>query len=109
VTISAELFFLIFCLINIGQLYALHVSVCSGVAFQPAHSIVSLYSYMPPVNFKHINTKILLPFGVYMYALSFKTVNFTYVVDIISEYEIIVLIQYVESVTEGLFPDIFIM
>jgi hypothetical protein len=32
----------IVCLINIGQLYALSVSVCSGVAFQPAHCIVSL-------------------------------------------------------------------
>jgi hypothetical protein len=31
-----------FWLINIGQSYALGVSVCSGVAFQPAHCIVSL-------------------------------------------------------------------
>jgi hypothetical protein len=32
----------IFCLINVGQSYVLSVSVCSGVAFQPAHCIVSL-------------------------------------------------------------------
>jgi hypothetical protein len=36
------LFSSVFCLINIGQSYALSVSVCSGVAFQPAHCIVSL-------------------------------------------------------------------
>jgi hypothetical protein len=36
------LFPLIFSLINIGQSYVLSVSVCSGVAFQPAHCIVSL-------------------------------------------------------------------
>jgi hypothetical protein len=32
----------LFCLINIGQSYVLTVSVCAGVAFQPAHCIVSL-------------------------------------------------------------------
>jgi hypothetical protein len=32
----------VFCLINIRQPYVLSVSVCSGVAFQPAHFIVSL-------------------------------------------------------------------
>jgi hypothetical protein len=31
-----------FCLISIRQPYALSVSVCSGVAFQPAHCTVSL-------------------------------------------------------------------
>jgi hypothetical protein len=31
------LFSSIFCLINIGQLYVLSVSVCSGVAFQPVY------------------------------------------------------------------------
>jgi hypothetical protein len=36
------LFFFDFCLVNIGQLYVLSVSACSGVAFQPAHSTVSL-------------------------------------------------------------------
>jgi hypothetical protein len=35
-------FLLFFCLINIGQLYVLSVSVCSGVVFQPAHCTVSL-------------------------------------------------------------------
>jgi hypothetical protein len=35
-------FFNFFCLINIGQSYALHVSVCSGIALQPAHCIVLL-------------------------------------------------------------------
>jgi predicted cation transporter len=41
---STESFFsdLFFCLINIGQSYIFSVSVCSGVAFQPAHCIVSL-------------------------------------------------------------------
>jgi hypothetical protein len=34
-------FSLIVCLINIGQSYDLTVSVCSGVAFQPAHCNVS--------------------------------------------------------------------
>jgi hypothetical protein len=32
----------IFCLINIGQSYAFSMSLCSGVACQPAHCIVSL-------------------------------------------------------------------
>jgi hypothetical protein len=36
------LFSSIFCLINVGLLYVLNVSVCSGVAFQPARCIVSL-------------------------------------------------------------------
>jgi hypothetical protein len=36
------LFSLIFCLIDIVQSYVLSVSVCSGVAFQPAHCIVLL-------------------------------------------------------------------
>jgi hypothetical protein len=36
------LFSSIFCFINIGQSCVLSVSVCSGVAFQPAHCIVSL-------------------------------------------------------------------
>jgi hypothetical protein len=35
-------FFSICCLITIGQLYALRVLLSSGVAFQPAHRIVSL-------------------------------------------------------------------
>jgi hypothetical protein len=35
------LFSLIFGLINIGQLYVLSLSVCSAVAFQPAHCIES--------------------------------------------------------------------
>jgi hypothetical protein len=33
---------LLFSLISVGQLFALGVAVCSGVAFQPAHCIVSL-------------------------------------------------------------------
>jgi hypothetical protein len=33
-------FFSILCLIYTGQSYALNVSVCSGVAFQPANCIV---------------------------------------------------------------------
>jgi hypothetical protein len=34
----------IFCLINMGQSWDLRVSMCSGIAFQPAHCIVSLKS-----------------------------------------------------------------
>jgi hypothetical protein len=39
------LFSSIFCLINIGHLYVFSVSVCSGVAFQPAHCTVSLKNF----------------------------------------------------------------
>jgi hypothetical protein len=31
----------IFCIISIGQLHALRISVCSGVQLQPVHCIVS--------------------------------------------------------------------
>jgi hypothetical protein len=39
-----EVFFFLrfFCLIDIGQSYVLSVPVCSGIAFQPVHCIVSL-------------------------------------------------------------------
>jgi hypothetical protein len=39
---SSSSFFYKFFLVNIGQLYVLSVSVCSDIAFQPAHCIVSL-------------------------------------------------------------------
>jgi hypothetical protein len=39
--LRSPLFSSIFCSINIGQSYVLSVSVCSGVAFQLAHCIVS--------------------------------------------------------------------
>jgi hypothetical protein len=41
--ISMESSFFFSCLlINIGQLYSFNVYVCSDIAFQPAHCIVSL-------------------------------------------------------------------
>jgi hypothetical protein len=40
-----SLFSSIFCLINIGQSYVLSVSVCSGVASQPAHCTVLLKNF----------------------------------------------------------------
>jgi hypothetical protein len=40
--LQSLLFSSILCLTNIGQPYVLSVSVCSGVAFQPAHCTVSL-------------------------------------------------------------------
>jgi hypothetical protein len=41
-SLQSLLFSSIFCLTNIGQPYALSVSVCFGLACQPAHSIVLL-------------------------------------------------------------------
>jgi hypothetical protein len=41
-SLRSLLFYSIFSLINIGQSYVLPMSVCSGVAFQSAHCIVSL-------------------------------------------------------------------
>jgi hypothetical protein len=57
-SLRSYLFSSIFYLFSIEQLYALRVSVCSGVAFEPAHSIVLLKNFAALISSSVLREKL---------------------------------------------------